>query len=66
MADLFQPLVDMPDKKLEVFRDLNLRTRSASVSIRDHILSHVKWQVDGMGVGTSEVLIRPFALLRPG
>jgi hypothetical protein len=48
MADPFQPLVDMPEKKLEVFRDLNLRTRSASVSIRDHILSHVKapWRHD--------------------
>lgn len=38
----------MSDKNLEVFRDLNLRTLSASVSIRDQILSHMKapWRHD--------------------
>ncbi len=38
----------MSDKKLEVFRDLHLRTRSASVSIRELVLNHVKlpWRHD--------------------
>ncbi len=38
----------MSRTNLEVFRDLHLRTRSASVSIRDHILSQVKapWRHD--------------------
>lgn len=38
----------MTEKNLEVFQDLHLRTRSADVSIREHILAQVKepWRHD--------------------
>lgn len=48
MTDRPNPVSHMRDKKLEVFQDLHLRTRSASVSIREHVLSQVKapWRHD--------------------